>query len=123
MNCLKCGAQNVDGALFCTKCGSPLESTQSATVIDAPTSSESASAPQPISSASPYAQGTSSGGYSSSTYSSPGPLGVESNKDWMGIVSLVCGIASLPCCFTCFGGLIVGAVAIVFGILGINTRN
>ena len=25
MNCKKCGAENVDGAKFCCKCGSPLD--------------------------------------------------------------------------------------------------
>ena len=34
MNCKKCGAENVDGAKFCCKCGSPLDTPEKNTKIN-----------------------------------------------------------------------------------------
>lgn len=42
-------------------------------------------------------------------------------RDWAAVAALVCGILSLPCCFTVYGGLIVAAAAVVFGILGLKS--
>ena len=47
------------------------------------------------------------------------PAGPTS-KNWMGTVSLVAGIVSIPAACCCYGGVPLGAAAIVIGVLGKN---
>lgn len=46
------------------------------------------------------------------------PAAGATAKNWMGTVALVAGIVSIPAACCCYGGVPIGAGAIVFGILG-----
>ncbi len=64
------------------------------------------------------AQYNPQGYYNNYNYNAPRP-GQE--RDWAAITALVCGIFSLPCCMTVFGGVVVSVCAIIFGIIGIKS--
>lgn len=44
------------------------------------------------------------------------------NNNGFAIASLVCGILSIVSCFTCCGPVILGPLAIIFGVLDLNAR-
>lgn len=122
MICNKCGSNEPDYALYCSKCGSRLESEAPVIPYAAPDDGSAGqarheSAP-PTDSQSPYTGGQSpyAGGGDYRAYGSP-----ASSGGWKGTVAMICGIASLPGCFTCWGGVLLGVAAIVFGILGLKT--
>lgn len=136
MICSKCGSNEPDYALYCTKCGAKLEGEAPAIPFDSSAPDEAASPFAADASGSPYAgQPQSAGSYtapvSDTPYTAPAggtpysgyraPASGGAGDDWKAIVALVCGIASLPCCFTCWGGALLGVAAIVFGILGLKS--
>lgn len=49
------------------------------------------------------------------------PLQGDPGKDWMSISGMVTGILSIPCCFTTFGGIVMGAVGLTLSILGLKS--
>lgn len=118
MICSKCGADNADTSRFCTKCGSALDSAPAAIYppadMSAPVQSDT-TPPAPL-----YTQPTQQG-YTNYTSSNYGGAPLQSDNGWLGIAALVCGILSIPCCFTIYGGFVFGIAAVVMGIFGLKT--
>lgn len=142
MICPKCNYDNADNALFCANCGAKLEAPgpyapagQADPSAQLPVYGEQTPVyrepeqPAPSNSQSfPNYGAPASGGYGNyggygggqpSYYGSAPRPGQD--RDWAAIAALVCGIVSLPCCFTVYGGLIVAICAVVFGIIGIKS--
>ncbi len=136
MICSKCGSNEPDYALYCTKCGAKLEGEAPAIPYD--TSAPDTASPFAADASSPYA-GQGAGSYTAPASDTPytgytapagdtpysgyrAPASGGAGDDWKATVALVCGIASLPCCFTCWGGALLGVAAIVFGILGLKSN-
>ena len=55
-------------------------------------------------------------------YAGVSPLTGDASKDWAGTAGMIRGIASLPCCMTAIGGLVLGICGLVFGILGLKSN-
>ncbi|MEG0912079.1 MAG: zinc-ribbon domain-containing protein [Oscillospiraceae bacterium] len=145
MNCPKCNYKNADNALYCSSCGTKLEAacetspaTDKLPTVDniqntnvesqpsAPLYPNGGTPQQPTAPTFPtYTQPQSqppANTCAPNTYYSYSPLQREGqNRDWAAIASLVCGILSLPCCITVYGGIILAICAIVFGILGLKS--
>ncbi len=49
--------------------------------------------------------------------------GVVAPRNGFGITALVLGILAVVLCWTAIGGIVLGVLAIIFGILGINRAN
>ncbi|MDO4566308.1 MAG: hypothetical protein Q4B42_03155 [Oscillospiraceae bacterium] len=124
--CNHCGSEEADSAVYCTKCGAKLEK---------PAGAESGAA-QPLNETPPVQNEGGSpfagvqppladaGAYTRESYGSSPYGGTQrTDKDWAGIAALICGIVSMPCCLTCGGGILLGILAVVFGIIGINSAN
>ncbi|MEA4911117.1 MAG: zinc-ribbon domain-containing protein [Oscillospiraceae bacterium] len=148
MICKSCGASNPDDALYCSGCGaklaeqslplygvdaqSPASDLQSPAGGTQPPQAPASSAPEsyrPVSAPTFPSYGASenkgapnpyAGNYTG--YTNGTPLTGDSSRDWAGTAAMVCGIISLPCCFTAVGGLVLGICAIVFGILGVKSN-
>ena len=131
MTCSKCGSNEPDYALYCTKCGAKLEAEAPAIPFDSSAQPAAASPfagqPQSDSAYTAPAADTPYAGYTAPAGETPysgyrAPASGGQSDDWKATVALVCGIASLPCCFTCYGGALLGVAAIVFGILGLKSN-
>ncbi len=142
--CPECGKENLDTFKFCNNCGAKLHQQNSSFV-------QSTEEEPQLTYEKPEAEIVSEGkvpltqqeininygseeegSYSSNTFTTPKPeyysnqtstgkSGANGNIGFS-IASMVCGILSLTCCCLTFFSLILAIVAIVFGVISLNSK-
>lgn len=113
MFCYKCGSELREGAKFCSSCGQAMNNNSQQTIRRdfIPNSNNVYQVTNPIR----YDQ------YGRQMYNG-GQAPVQNKQESIGIASLVLGIFSIMLCFASFFAMILGGLAIVFGIMQIKKK-
>ena len=113
MFCYKCGSELREGAKFCSSCGQAINNNSQQTIRR-----------EYIPNGNNVYQVTNSiryDQYGRQMYNG-GQAPIQNKPEALGIASLVLGIFSIMLCFTSFFAFILGALAVVFGILQIKKK-